>query len=159
MFFQKNIASVAGIGYIKGGGTLAAIAYCIIWFLLPASFSNGYWQVITTAVITAVGVWSSNSVDGIWGKDSSKVVIDEVAGMAIALLFVPHHYIFLLCGLLLFRFFDIAKPLGVRQMEKWPKGWGVMGDDVLAGVYSLALLHLIVLASSYLIHGKPDYFY
>jgi phosphatidylglycerophosphatase A len=144
MQLQKIIASVAGIGYIKGGGTIAAIAYCITWFLLPAGFSSGYWQVITTAAITAVGVWCSNGVEIIWGKDSSKVVIDEVAGMATALLFVPHDIIFLLSGLVLFRFFDIAKPFGVRQMEKWPKGWGVMGDDMLAGVYSLAVLHLIV---------------
>lgn len=144
MQLHKIIASVAGIGYVKGGGTLAAIAYCIIWYLLPAGFSNGYWQVITTTAIIAVGTWSSNIVDSTWGKDSSKVVIDEVAGMATALLFIPHHIIFLLCGLILFRFFDIAKPFGVREMEKWPKGWGVMGDDVLAGVYSLIVLHLIV---------------
>lgn len=144
MQLHKLIASVAGIGYVKGGGTLAAIAYCIIWFLLPAGFSNGYWQVITAAAITVVGVWSSNYVDGIWGKDSSKVVIDEVAGMAIALLLVPHNIIFLLSGLTLFRFFDIVKPLGVRQMERWPKGWGVMGDDILAGVYSCMVLHLII---------------
>ncbi len=144
MQLHKIIASVAGIGYIKGGGTLAALLYCIIWFFLPASFSSGYWQVVIGALITVVGVWCSNNVDKVWGKDSSKVVIDEVAGMAIALLFVPHHIIFLLCGLILFRFFDIAKPFGVRQMEKWPKGWGVMGDDILAGVYSLAVLHLIV---------------
>lgn len=144
MQLHKLIASVAGIGYVKGGGTLAAMAYCIIWFLLAADFSNGYWQVITTAAITAVGVWSSNKVDSIWGKDSSKVVIDEVAGMAIALLFVPHSIIFLLSGLILFRFFDIVKPLGVRKMEKLPKGWGVMGDDVLAGVYSLIVMHLII---------------
>ncbi len=144
MQLHKIIASVAGIGYIKGGGTLAAIAYSVIWFLLPAGFSSGYWQLLTTATIIVVGIWSSNNVEDSWGKDSSKVVIDEVAGIATTLLFVPHHIFFLVCGLVLFRFFDIVKPLGVRQMEKWPKGWGVMGDDMLAGMYSLAVLHLIV---------------
>lgn len=149
MFLQRLIASVAGIGYVKGGGTFAAMVYCIIWFLLPAGFSTGYWQVITTLLIIVVGVWCSNEVDSIWGKDSSKVVIDEVAGMAIALLFVPHNIVFLLCGLVLFRFFDIAKPLGIRTLEKWPKGWGVMADDVLAGVYSLIVMHLIVFSASH----------
>lgn len=144
MQLHKIIASVAGIGYVKGGGTLAAMLYSGIWFLLPAGFSSGYWQLLTTATIIVVGIWSSNNVEDSWGKDSSKVVIDEVAGIATALLFVPHHIIFLLCGLVLFRFFDIVKPLGVRQMEKWPKGWGVMGDDMLAGIYSLAVLQLIV---------------
>ena len=149
MFLQRLIASVAGIGYVKGGGTFAAMVYCIIWFLLPAGFSTGYWQVVTTLVIIVVGVWCSNEVDSIWGKDSSKVVIDEVAGMAIALLFVPQNIVFLLCGLVLFRFFDIAKPLGIRTLEKWPKGWGVMADDVLAGVYSLIVMHLIVFSASH----------
>lgn len=149
MFLHKIIASVAGIGYVKGGGTFAAILYCIIWFLLPAGFSSGYWQVITTLGIAAVGVWCSDKVDSIWGKDSSKVVIDEVAGMAIALLFIPQDIVFLLCGLVLFRFFDIAKPFGIRTMEKWPKGWGVMADDVLAGVYSLIVMHLIVFSAGH----------
>lgn len=148
MQLHKIIASVAGIGYVKGGGTLAAMAYCIVWFLLPAGFGNGYWQVITTAAITAVGVWSSNRVDGIWGKDSSKVVIDEVAGMAITLLFVEHNIIFLLIGLCLFRAFDILKPLCVKKMEKLPLGYGVMADDVLAGVYSLVVLQVIMYISS-----------
>jgi len=141
---HKMFASVAGIGYIKGGGSVAAMVYCLIWFLLPAGFCTGYWQVITAVIIIAVGIWNSSSVEADWGKDSSKVVIDEVAGMAIALLYVPHSIIFLLCGLILFRFFDIVKPFGIRNMEKWPGGWGVMGDDILAGVYSLAILHLII---------------
>lgn len=147
MQLHQLIASVAGIGKIKGGGTIAAAVYCIIWFLLPAGFSNTAWQVITTTIILMVGVWSSNVVDKAWGKDSSKVVIDEVAGMAITLLFVPHNIIFLLTGLILFRFFDIVKPLGVRQMEKLPTGWGVMADDVLAGLYALLLLQLIIKGS------------
>jgi phosphatidylglycerophosphatase A len=148
MQLHQLIASVARIGYVKGGGTIAAAVYCIIWFLLPAGFVNSYWQVITTAAITAVGIWSSNSVDKIWGKDSSKVVIDEVAGMAITLLFVPHNIIFLLSGLILFRFFDIVKPLGIRQMEKLPTGWGVMADDVLAGIYSLVVMQVIIFVTA-----------
>lgn len=146
---HKIIASVAGIGYIKGGGTFAAILYCIIWFLLPAGFSNSYWQVAVTFIIIAIGTWSSNNVDAIWGKDSSRVVIDEVAGMAITLLFVPVNMLFLLTALFLFRFFDIVKPLGIRSMEKLPKGWGVMADDVLAGLYSLVVMQLIILFQLY----------
>ena len=145
---HKIIASVAGIGYLKGGGTFAAMVYCIIWFLLPAGFSSAYWQVAVTFLITAIGTWSSNHVDALWGKDSRKVVIDEVAGMAITLLFVPANISFLLIGLFLFRFFDIVKPLGIRNLEKLPKGWGVMADDVLAGIYSLVVLQLIIFFST-----------
>jgi phosphatidylglycerophosphatase A len=138
-------ASVIGIGYVgKGGGTLAAIVFCIIWFLLPAGYEKSFWQVVITILILILGTWSAGEVDSIWGKDSSKVVIDEVAGMAITLLFVPHQIIYLLISLIAFRFFDILKPLGIRKLEKLPKGWGVMADDLLAGIYGFAVVQLLI---------------
>jgi len=145
MKFHKFIATVAGIGYIgKGGGTVAAIACCIIWFLLPASELFVYWQVLITAIVVIVGVWSGNKVDLIWGKDSNKVVIDEVAGMMVTLLFIPVKLPYIVTGLFLFRFFDIAKPLLIRKMESFPKGWGVMADDLLAGLYAQLILEGLV---------------
>ena len=141
--FHTLVASVLGIGYLgKGGGTVAAIVYCIAWFLLPAGFIDSNWQVATIILIIILGTWSSNVVDGIWGKDSSKVVIDEVAGMAITLLYVPQNIWYVLISLVAFRFFDIVKPLGVRKAEDLPKGWGVMADDVLAGMYALAVIQI-----------------
>ena len=139
---HKLIASVFGVGYAKGGGTYAAIVCCVVWILIPAG--NFYWQVFFTLLICAIGVWSSNVVDALWGKDSSKVVIDEVAGMMITLLAVPVNWKYVATGLVLFRFFDIAKPLYVRSMEKLPKGWGVMADDVLAGVYAHVVLSILL---------------
>ncbi|MEP7145094.1 MAG: phosphatidylglycerophosphatase A [Ferruginibacter sp.] len=144
--FHTLVASVLGIGYVgKGGGTIAAIVYCIIWFLLPAGYENSIWQVVTTILILIVGTWSSGEVEGIWGRDSSKVVIDEVAGMAIALLYVPQNTGYVMISLVAFRFFDIVKPLGVRKAEILPKGWGVMADDLLAGLYALAVIQLWIL--------------
>jgi phosphatidylglycerophosphatase A len=67
-----------------------------------------------------------------------------VAGMMITLLFLPMTLKYVLAGLVLFRFFDIAKPLFIRKMELLPKGWGVMADDVLAGIYAHVLLAIIV---------------
>ena len=139
---HKLIASVFGIGYAKGGGTYAVIVCCIVWILIPAG--NVYWQVFFTLLICAIGVWSSNVVDAVWGKDSSKVVIDEVAGIMITLIAVPLDWKYIAAGLVLFRFFDIAKPLYVRSMEKLPKGWGVMADDVLAGVYAHVVLSILL---------------
>ena len=140
------VASAGGIGYMgKGGGTVAAIAYCVIWFFLPAGYTVTYWQVVITAALIIAGTWSSDKVDKTWGKDSSKVVIDEIAGMAIALLFVPQNFWYGIISLVAFRFFDIAKPLGVRKAENLPKGWGVMADDILAGIYALTVVHLWLL--------------
>lgn len=145
MKIYSFIASIAGIGFIKkGGGTVAAIVFCLVWYLLPASYVSSYWQVINTLLICGIGTWSANKVDKIWGKDSSKVVVDEVAGMAITLLYVPQNIYFLLAGLILFRLFDIFKPLGIKELEKLPGGWGVMADDVLAGIYSLMVLQLFI---------------
>jgi phosphatidylglycerophosphatase A len=144
--FHSLVASVLGIGYVgKGGGTVAAIVYCIVWFILPAGYEKTNWQVLITVLIIIIGTWSSNKVDRIWGTDSNKVVIDEVAGMAITLLFVPKNIWYVLVALVAFRFFDIVKPLGVRKAEKLPKGWGVMADDILAGIYALSVIHLWIL--------------
>ncbi len=141
--FHTIVASVLGIGYVgKGGGTIAAIVYSIIWFLLPAGYEKSNWQVVITLLIIIVGTWSSGVVDNVWGKDSSKVVIDEVAGMAISLLYVPQNIGYLFISLVAFRFFDIVKPLGIRKAEILPKGWGVMADDLLAGLYTLAVIQL-----------------
>jgi len=147
--FHTLVASVLGIGYVgKGGGTAAAVVYCMIWFLLPAGYAESGWQVIITIFIVVIGTWSSGEVDGIWGKDSSKVVIDEVAGMAIALSFVPQKIGYLLISLVAFRFFDIVKPLGIRKAETLPKGMGVMADDILAGIYALAVVQSCILVAN-----------
>ena len=144
--FHKIIATFFGVGYLgKGSGTVAAIIFCIIWFLMPASYGSSGWQVFITILIIGIGTWSSGKVDAIWGKDSNKVVIDEVAGMAIALIFVPHNIYFLFGALFLFRFFDIVKPFFIRKMEDLRKGYGVMADDVLAGIYSLAIIQVTIL--------------
>ena len=146
MKLHKLIATFFGIGYVgKGGGTIAASVLCIIWILLtPACNYAAYWQVLLTILVCIAGVWSGNVVDAVWGKDSNKVVIDEVAGMMVTLIFVPVTIRYVLTGLVLFRFFDIAKPFFIRKMELLPKGWGVMADDLLAGLYAHLLLVLIV---------------
>jgi phosphatidylglycerophosphatase A len=89
-------------------------------------------------------VWSGNKVEPIWGKDHSRVVIDEVAGLFVSVLFVPATLQYLIAGFILFRFFDIAKPLFIRRLEALPGGWGVMADDLLAGVYANIILHAII---------------
>ena len=139
----KIIASVAGIGYVKGGGTVAAVICClglylarahgVTTLLLPAG--------LLTAGLLAVGTLAAQRVEASWGKDSSRVVIDEVAGMWVSMLLVPITMPRLVAGLVLFRFFDIVKPLYIRRMEQLPGGAGVMMDDILAGVYSCLLLH------------------
>jgi phosphatidylglycerophosphatase A len=144
MNINKIIASIFGIGFLKGGGTYAAIVTCGFIYLLWQSpgLQNPWYLFAITIVITLLGVHVSNKVEPDWGEDSSRVVIDEVAGMLIAMVFIPINIYLLLAGLVLFRFFDIVKPLGIRKMEALPSGTGVMMDDVLAGFYSNVLLQV-----------------
>ncbi|MDP9078532.1 MAG: phosphatidylglycerophosphatase A [Bacteroidota bacterium] len=143
MQFHKLFSTSLGIGYIgKGGGTVAALFCCICWYLAwHGSFPPPlFLSVAITLVITLVGVWSSGVVEKVWGKDPSRVVIDEVAGMCIGLMFIPVELKYVITGLVLFRFFDILKPLFIKKMELLPAGWGIMMDDVLSGVYTNILL-------------------
>lgn len=147
MNISKLVASWGGIGYIKGGGTIAAIVTCIIlYFANGANLLHAVWVLpLATILITLLGIYVGDQVEPDWGKDSYRVVIDEVAGQMITLLFVPLTNQNLVIGLILFRFFDMVKPLGIRKMENLKGGTGVMMDDVLAGVYANIVLQIILL--------------
>lgn len=150
MNISKIVASWFGIGYIKGGGTIAAVITCIILYFLQGrnTFENIWILPAATLIVTLIGILTGNRVEADWGKDSYRVVIDEVAGQMIALLFIPLSVLNLIVGLVLFRFFDILKPLGIRKMENLPAGTGVMMDDVLAGVYANIILQIILLLTA-----------
>ncbi|MBS1975546.1 MAG: phosphatidylglycerophosphatase A, partial [Bacteroidetes bacterium] len=134
--FYKLVSSCCGIGLLRGGGTFAALAFLVCWYFARGHGCNNLFSAMFFLLITAIGIWCAGMVEEAWGKDSSKVVIDEAAGMSLSLLFVPVELKYAIAAFVLFRFFDIAKPLYIRRLEKLPRGWGVMADDLLAGVYS-----------------------
>jgi phosphatidylglycerophosphatase A len=143
--FHKIFSTGLGIGYIgKGAGTYASIACCLVWYLLQVNSNHSTAALLVTVAITAIGVWSSTIVEAIWGQDPQKVVIDEIAGMCISLLYLPVNVKYLLAALVLFRFFDIAKPLLIKKMERLKGGWGIMFDDVLAGIYANLILQAVL---------------
>lgn len=142
----KAIATVCGIGYInngRGAGTLASVFLCILWFLIPPLIPGSRYVFFIS--ILSAGFWSSTILEKAWGRDNNKIVIDEVAGMMIPLLFIPLGFKYIMTALFLFRFFDILKPLGIKKLERLPCGLGVMADDVAAGIYSLLMIRLLAL--------------
>ncbi|HEV7333738.1 MAG TPA: phosphatidylglycerophosphatase A [Flavisolibacter sp.] len=144
MFFSKLIASFFGVGYIqKGAGTVAALFCCVAWYFLRGT-AELWIELFLLVAIFFVGVITASAVEKEWGHDSNRVVIDEVHGMLMALFLVPTNWRYVLIAFVLFRFFDIVKPLGIRRMERQSKGWGVMLDDLLAGLYSNVILHIII---------------
>lgn len=140
------IATSGGIGYLPlAPGTWAAGALAILWFFVCQKFPDTIiWQVLLACLLFIGGVYFSGKLISDKEKDPSYVVIDEVAGMAVTLLFIPLAWQNFVVGFILFRFFDILKPLGIKKMEKMRKGWGIMLDDILAGIYSNIALHLLI---------------
>jgi phosphatidylglycerophosphatase A len=143
---NRFIASAAGIGFLPiAPGTWAATATAIVWFLLSKCFPLAYaWQTIVIILTIATGIYCSGKLVTEKEKDPGYIVIDEVAGMIITLMFIPPTLLNFSIGLILFRFFDILKPLGIRKTEQMKKGWGIMTDDILAGIYSTIILHLFI---------------
>ena len=142
---MKLIATCFGIGYLqKGAGTIAALFCCLTWYFFSLAELNVFWQLFQVALLFLFGVLSATRVEREWGHDSNRVVIDEWMGMAVALFFIPFSWLNTVIAFILFRFFDILKPLFIRKAEALPGGWGVMADDLLAGIYSNLILHLLI---------------
>ncbi len=123
------------MGSLVGIGLFGLITYCG-WY-------NLYWPLL--AAILVAGIWSAGHVERIYGHDASKIVIDEVIGQMITIGFVSRSgtsaiAVEVFLGFLLFRFFDILKPFPLRRLERLPRGFGVVADDVGAGIYGLIAL-------------------
>ena len=101
--------------------------------------------VVAAALVTLVGIPAATRVARAHGsKDPQFVVIDEVAGQLVALIAVPLAWKTFLAGLILFRVFDILKPFPIRRLERLPEGTGIVVDDLGAGLYALAIMHLLL---------------
>lgn len=141
------IATFFGVGRLRPGpGTWGSLATVLLWWELSRTISPNL-QSITAIALAAlvfiVGVPAATRVARASGlKDPQFVVIDEVAGQLITLIGVPVSWKSLLLGFILFRGFDIVKPPPVRQLEKLPEGLGIVIDDVGAGLYALAIMHI-----------------
>ncbi len=137
------LASGFGSGYSPlAPGTAGSLLALIIWWLAPPFL---WLRLSLVALSLFLGVWSSTQAEKKWGHDNGRIVIDEVVGMWISLLFLPKIILIYLISFLLFRAMDIIKPLGARQIQKLSGGWGVVADDVLAGIYANVLCQIVVM--------------
>jgi phosphatidylglycerophosphatase A len=139
------IATGFGSGYSPiAPGTAGAFLAVTVWWVLSLVFSPPLLLLSTALLIiffTVLGVWSSGIMESVWGNDPPRVVVDEMVGVWIPLLLVSDGNIYYaLLAFVFFRVFDIVKPLGIRKAESLKKGWGIMMDDIVAGIYSLILL-------------------
>ncbi|MBQ4446403.1 MAG: phosphatidylglycerophosphatase A [Prevotella sp.] len=143
--FAHILTTGFGSGYCPlAPGTAGAVLAVLLWLLASLWLSPVVLFYTTLAVIflfTILGIVCTNQVIPFWGEDPRRVVVDEMVGVWIPLAVVnPGEWLYIIASLVLFRFFDIVKPLGVRKMENLPGGIGVMADDILAGIYSLVII-------------------
>ncbi len=144
-WLTRIFATSFGFGYapIAPGtaGTLPILA--LVALCQP---ERGWWFLLAALAVFLVGVPLSSWAERLWQKkDPGRVSIDEVAGYMVAIAFVPANSELLLAvaGFFAFRFTDIVKPPPGRAIERLPHGWGVMADDIVAGVYANVLLQII----------------
>jgi phosphatidylglycerophosphatase A len=145
-----TVATFFGTGFGKPGpGTWGSVATVLLWaayawLLHPTSQALAIALGVAIIAVVAIGIPAATIVARESGrKDPQFVVIDEVAGQAITLLFCPFDWKHGLIALVLFRLFDITKPFPVRQLENLPEGWGIVFDDVAAGLYALGVASLL----------------
>ena len=143
-----TLASVFYIGFIPGApGTYGALVTAAAMYFIG---QYGDWMhpaalaacvgIISLVGIPASAIASKNAGD----DDPSFVVIDEVAGQMLTFFLVPFSVANIILGFVLFRAFDMLKPWPIWKLEPLPHGIGIMADDLLAGVYACAALHVVL---------------
>jgi phosphatidylglycerophosphatase A len=115
-------------------GTMGSLGALIIWLLLP---TNVLLQISLIIITFVIGLITSKAmIQELGNSDPSEVVIDEVVGMWIALLFIPQEIVLVISAFVLFRIFDIFKPSIIHDSQSLSREWGIMLDDVLAGIFT-----------------------
>ncbi|MCC7431782.1 phosphatidylglycerophosphatase A [bacterium] len=133
------LATWFGSGLLpKMPGTWGTIFTFLIFWFLPEFSALVF--VLIILVLFFIGVFSSQQVEITHGHDAQIIVIDETVGYLISVVFLPKTLFVWLAGVVFFRCFDVWKPFPIRKMERFKGGFGVMLDDVLAGVYANLVL-------------------
>lgn len=140
------VATAFGAGYspIAPGTAGSLVGLLLFW---PLQLAPAWGQVLVIAAVYFAGVAASTRLAQRLGrKDPGAAVVDEVVGMWLSLVFLPFTPATAAAAFLLFRVLDVFKPYPARQLESLPGGWGIMTDDVMAGVYANLLLRAVLRA-------------
>ncbi len=131
-----------------GPGTWGSLASLPLIYLTALYFPV-YGIYVLLAGTIALSLWAAPASEKLYGEDPPQFVMDEAAGQTLTFLIVNFHYSFsqdiviLAAGFILFRIFDILKPLGINKLQKLKGKYGVLLDDLLAGFYALIILEIL----------------
>ncbi len=141
------VATAAYSGHVPVAPGTAGSLVGVGVFALVRALGGPAIEVVTIIALVAAGIWAASEAERHFGRsDPGAIVIDEVAGMLVTLCWLPVSWGGALIGFLAFRAFDIVKPFPARAAERLPRGWGVMADDIVAGVYAHVVLRLLAWA-------------
>lgn len=147
-YLAKLTASGLGSGFLPvAPGTWGSLVGGLIIYA-NSLVGAEYFQPVLLAVLLAFlvfGYFSITYLPGDWEHDDSRIVIDEIIGMLVSFIFLPFTWTNLVMVFLFFRLFDIVKPFGIRSLEKIGGPWGVLIDDIGAGVYTNITVRIILL--------------
>jgi phosphatidylglycerophosphatase A len=140
-------ASFFGVGFLPWApGTWGSLTAALIYLALPSNlFWKSGWYIYGAGLflLCGMGVWLSGLAEKKLGHDAHPIVIDEVCGYFLAVLLLPHTWQIALYGFILFRAIDIAKPWPANIAQRLHGGWGVVADDLAAGIYANVLIRII----------------
>ena len=139
------IATCAYVGYAPvAPGTFGSVIGLAVFYVVRHQRSTTV-EVAVIVALAAVGLWSATEAEHHFGGiDPGPVVIDEVIGMLITLAFIPVNMAGAIVAFLIFRFLDVVKPWPARRLEQLPGGFGVVLDDMMAGVYGNVVMRGLV---------------
>ena len=142
---SRVLATFFGLGFFPiAPGTLASVVTALLWAFVLRDLPWPLYAGSLVALILA-GVWAAASYASEIGQpDPGRIVIDEVCGQLVALAFMPRGFTALMAPFVFFRVFDIIKPWPIRKLEGLPGGWGIMADDLAAGLAAAVLARLVL---------------
>jgi phosphatidylglycerophosphatase A len=134
------MATGLGTGYSPlAPGTAGSMLALLIYWLLP--LQDIIW-IFLSVIFFLIGVWTTGQIESEHGKDPGIAVLDEVVGQWIALVFLPYNVKIYIASFFIFRILDIIKPFPADRAEKLSGGFGIMMDDVIAGIYTNLILQI-----------------
>lgn len=148
--YSVILSSLLMTGFIPfAPGTAGSIAALIVYFTLPYKWFHTtpdiFILIPVYLILLLITIPLLSKAEKILGKDDRRIILDEFMGFFPAVLLLPRSIFIIFLAFVLFRIYDIFKPVPVNFLQKLPKGWGIMADDLMAGIYSNLTCHLILL--------------
>jgi len=138
---SRLIATLFYIGYCPiAPGTAGSIAAMILYLFLPASIVAHQYFWLIVLLFAPISIYFTGQAEKNMERDDQRIILDELIGYFVSILFLPRSLLIAVIAFALFRVFDILKPEPVRSIQNLKGGWGIVMDDVLAGVYSNLIL-------------------